>query len=87
MLASIKILPEEANINLTNLTEKIENSLPTDVRMYKTEEEPIAFGLVSLIIHLIIPEDNPQIMEQVEESLKLNKGISEIQVIGMTRLG
>ncbi len=87
MLASIKVLPTEAGIDLEPIKKSIKNSLPRNVKLYKVVEEPIAFGLVSLIVHLILNEDDPRSLEGVEESLKLIKSVGEIQVIGMTRLG
>jgi elongation factor 1-beta len=86
MLASIKILPAEAGIDLDPIKEEIRNSLPEDAKLYKMMEEPIAFGLVALIVHLILPEDNPEIMDKLEKALKLIKGIGEIQVLRMSRL-
>ncbi|MEM2123517.1 MAG: elongation factor 1-beta [Candidatus Bathyarchaeia archaeon] len=86
MLASIKILPEEAGIDLDPIKEEIKNSLPKDVKVYKMTEEPIAFGLVALIVHFILPEEDPMIMDDLENTLKLIRGIGEVQVIRMSRL-
>jgi elongation factor 1-beta len=86
MLASFKILPTETNIDIKEFKETLLNSLPTGVKLHKINEEPIAFGLVSVIIHLIMDEKNRSIMEDVETVLKQNEKVSEIQVTGMTRL-
>ena len=86
MLTSIKILPTEPNIDIKEFKDTILNSLPTGVRLHKINEEPIAFGLVSVIIHLVMDEKNKNIMEDVEKVLKQNEKVSEIQVTGMTRL-
>ncbi|MGC8849382.1 MAG: elongation factor 1-beta [Candidatus Bathyarchaeia archaeon] len=87
ILASIKILPAEAGINLDHIKEEIKNSLPEEVKLYKMVEDPIAFGLVALIIHVILPEENPKIMDNLEDALKSIKDIGETQVIGMSRIG
>jgi elongation factor 1-beta len=86
MLASIKILPTDSNIDIKEFKQTLSNSLPTGAKLYKINEEPIAFGLVSVIIHLIMDEKNQSIMEDVETVLKQNEKVSEIQVTGMTRL-
>lgn len=86
MLASIKVLPAEAGIDLDPIKDGIKNSLPKGAKLYKIVEEPIAFGLVAMIVHLILPEENPKIMEDLERALKLVKGVGEIQVIRMSRL-
>lgn len=86
MLASFKILPTETNIDIKEFKETLLNSLPTGVKLHEITEEPIAFGLVSVIIHLVMDEKNRSIMEDVEAVLKQNEKVSEIQVTGMTRL-
>ncbi len=86
MLTSIKILPTDSNINITEFKKTLLNSLPAGAKLHKINEEPIAFGLVSVIIHLIMDEKNSSIMEEVETVLKQNEKVSEIQVTGMTRL-
>ena len=57
VLASIKIFPNDANIDLSNLKSKVQASLPTGSTVEKFEEEPVAFGLVALIAHVVLPED------------------------------
>ena len=86
MLASIKILPSNAEANLEDLRIKIEKALPAEIKIYKTAEEPIAFGLTALITHLIVPETESDIMAKVENLLKSVEEVGEIQVINMTRL-
>ena len=86
MLASIKILPTESNIDIKEFKKTLLNSLPSEVRLHKINEEPIAFGLVSVIIHLVMDENNRSILDDVEKALKKNEKVSEIQVTGMTRL-
>lgn len=86
MLASIKILPSNAEANLEDLKSRIEKALPAEIKLYKTAEEPIAFGLTALIIHLIVPEAESDIMTKVENLLKSVEEVGEVQVINMTRL-
>lgn len=86
MLASIKILPSNAEANLEDLKSRIEKALPAEIKLYKTAEEPIAFGLTALITHLIVPEAESDIMTKVENLLKSVEEVGEVQVINMTRL-
>ena len=86
MLTSIKILPTNVDVNLEDLKNRIKEALPPEVRLYKTSEEPIAFGLTALITHFIMPESESGIMTKLENLLKSMEDVGEIQVINMTRL-
>lgn len=85
VLASIKIFPSEANIDLNPLKSKVEASLPAGSTVQRFEEEPVAFGLVALIAHIVLPEDAAGHMEQVEEAIRSVDMVSEIQVLRVGR--
>ncbi len=85
VLASIKIFPNDANIDLAALKSKVQASLPTGSTVQKFEEEPIAFGLVALIAHVILPENVEGKMDQVEEAIRAVDQVSEIQVLRVGR--
>jgi len=85
VLASIKIFPSDANIDLSGLKAKIQASLPAGVTVQRFEEEPIAFGLVALIAHVLLPEDVEGKMDQVEEAIRSVELVSEIQVQRVVR--
>ena len=86
VLASIKIFPNEANIDLTPLKSKVEASLPAGSSVQRFEEEPVAFGLVALIAHVILPDDAAGHMDQVEEAIRAISMVSEIQVLRVGRV-
>ena len=86
VLASIKIFPREANIDLNPLKTRVQNSLPAGSNVQRFEEEPVAFGLVALIAHVVLPEDAAGHMDQVEEAIRSIDAVSEIQVLRMGRL-
>ena len=85
IIASIKIFPSEANTDLNKLKEKITQSLPSYASIYKFEEEPIAFGLVVIIAHITMPEEEGR-MEEVEKNLTSIDEVSEIQAISVSRV-
>ena len=86
VLVSIKIFPNDANIDLSALKEKVQKSLPSGSTVQKFDEEPIAFGLVALIAHIVLPEDAAGHMDQVEESIRSVDSVSEIQVLRVGRV-
>ena len=85
IVASIKIFPEDIIIGVDQIKEEIKSSLPKNVQVYKFVEEPIAFGLVALIAHIIIPESEGQ-LEKIENILRKVKGVSQIEVILVRRI-
>jgi elongation factor 1-beta len=85
VLASIKIFPSDANIDLDGLKAKIQASLPAGSTVQRFEEEPIAFGLVALIAHVLLPEDVEGKMDEVEEAIRSVEVVSEIQVQRVVR--
>lgn len=86
VLASIKIFPNDANLDLSVLKMKVQQALPTGSTVQKFEEEPIAFGLVALIAHVVLPEDAGGQMDQVEEAIRSVESVSEIQVLRVGRV-
>jgi translation elongation factor aEF-1 beta len=86
VLASIKIFPKEASIDLNPLKTKVQASLPTGSSVQRFDEDPVAFGLVALIAHVILPEDAAGHMDQVEEAIRSIDAVSEIQVLRMGRV-
>ena len=85
VLASIKIFPSDANIDLGVLKSKVQSSLPAGSTVQRFEEEPVAFGLVALIAYVILPEDAEGKMDQVEEAIRAVDLVSEIQVLRVGR--
>ena len=57
VLVSLKIFPSDIDVNREVLKRQIEKSLPLYASVYQFGEEPIAFGLIAIIAHILIPED------------------------------
>ena len=85
VMVSMKIFPEEVTVDLNHLREQIKKSLPQDVSVRKFGEEPIAFGLVAIIAHVLVPEDKSGELEKVETAIKNIKGVSNLETFMMQR--
>jgi elongation factor 1-beta len=85
MLVSMKIFPSDITVDLNQLRQQIENSLPKDSSVRKFAEEPIAFGLKALIAHILIPEDKQDSLEKIENIIKQINGISNVETFMMQR--
>jgi len=86
VLVSLKIFPSDVTVDLEDLKKKIEDCLPDFASVYKFEEEPVAFGLVAVIAHLLLPEDKAGGLNEVEEALKKVDGIGNLQTLTIQRV-
>ncbi|RLI05704.1 elongation factor 1-beta [Candidatus Bathyarchaeota archaeon] len=86
VVASFKIFPSEAGIELEKLKKTIEKKLPEGVSVYKFEEEPLAFGVNILIAHIILPEDVEGEMDRIEKTLEEIEEIGQVQVLMVRRV-
>ncbi len=85
VLVSMKIFPEDITVDREQLKEEIKRRLPQDASVRKFGEEPIAFGLVALIAHILVPEDKADELEKVETAIRSIKGVSNIETFMMQR--
>ena len=86
VVATLKILPTGIEIPLKILGERVRNGLPENVTLHRLEEEPIAFGLVAIIVHLVMPEDFPGGLESLEKHLSGISGVGQIDTIMVRRV-
>jgi len=81
VMVSIKIFPSDITTDLNELRNKIEKELPKHASVYRFNEEPIAFGLTALIAHIIIPEEKPGGLDEVEKQLQKIDEISQTETV------
>ena len=86
VLISLKIFPSDVDVDREVLKQKIEKTLPNYASVYQFEEEPIAFGLVAVIAHILLPEDKTGAVDEVEASLRKIAEISEFQTLMARRV-
>ncbi len=86
IVATIKIFPREITKDFSTLEESIKKILPKSSFVYKFEQEPIAFGLIALIAHIVMEESVGGEMEKVEEALKTIDAIDEVEVLLVRRI-
>lgn len=84
LVARIKILPKEADTDLEKVAEKLKSHIPVDLELKRYAKEPIAFGLYSLLCDFTLNDSEGQ-MDALEDYIKRTEGVSEIQVIRVSR--
>ncbi|HJH31666.1 MAG TPA: elongation factor 1-beta [Methanosarcinaceae archaeon] len=82
--ATIKIMPESPETDLTDLKNKLEAVLPEGSELYTSKEEPIAFGLKALML-VVLVGDLEGGTEQVEVAFEAVPGVESVQVVELGR--
>lgn len=82
----MKIFPTGTDVDLNQLKQKIEKTMPPDSSVYKFAEEPVAFGLNALIAHILLPEDKSGGLDEIENNIQKVEGVSQIQMIAVRRV-
>lgn len=73
----LKIMPESSDTNL----EKIKEEISKKMEIKDSKIEPIAFGLSTLKILIIAPDEG---IEKIENEIKNIEGVSEVEVESTT---
>jgi elongation factor 1-beta len=85
VVISYKVFPTEVIADFSNLKKEIEGCLPKFASVMGYGEEPIAFGLKALIVHIKLPEDKSGALEELEKKLEGISEISQIQSVMVRR--
>ena len=85
VLVTYKVFPEDILPSFDDLKTKIKVALPEFAAIEGWGEEPIAFGLVALLVQIKYPEDKPGFVDEFEEKLSKIPGVSQAQTFQIHR--
>ncbi len=81
--AKIKVMPNSPDVDLDELQDKLEESLPQGAKIRGFERDDVAFGLVALLPTVIVP-DGAGGTEAVEEAFA---GVDEVESVAVENVG
>ena len=81
--AKIKVMPESPEIDLDDLQDRLEQSLPEGAKINSIERDDVAFGLVALLPTVIVPDDAGG-TEAVEEAFS---GVDDVESVSVEEVG
>jgi elongation factor 1-beta len=85
VVAVIKVMPEDVAVDLGELKERIERSLPEGVSFQSAMVEDVAFGIKSLKLAVLLPDEEGGTIK-VEEAISKVPGVSQVEVEFVSRV-
>ncbi|MFB6304879.1 MAG: elongation factor 1-beta [Haloferacaceae archaeon] len=83
--ANLKVMPESPDIDLDELQERLEESLPEGATIRGFDRDDVAFGLVALLPTVVVPDDAGG-TEAVEEAFSGVEGVESVEVQEVGRI-
>ncbi|MEA3324967.1 MAG: elongation factor 1-beta [Euryarchaeota archaeon] len=85
VVAVIKIMPNGVDVDLEKLKEDLAAVMPAGIDLNGIAEEPIAFGLVALMVTVVVGDVEGG-TESVENAFAEVSGVESVQVAEIGRL-
>jgi elongation factor 1-beta len=83
--AVMKVMPRDPEVDLDDLTERLEAALPEGAEIRGVERDDVAFGLVALLPTVVVPDDAGG-TDAVEEAFAAVDGVESVSVEEVGRL-
>jgi elongation factor 1-beta len=85
VVITMKIMPESPDVDLNGIKEKADHLIKEfGGELGKSEEQPVAFGLKSLILYFVMNEELGS-TEELEEKVSGVEGVQSVEVTDVRR--
>jgi translation elongation factor aEF-1 beta len=85
VVVTYKLFPEDIVKDFQPLKDEIQAQIPKTAEITGYGEEPVAFGLVALLVQIKFPEEETGIVDELEAKLGQIKGVSQVQTMMVRR--
>ncbi|MHA1246186.1 MAG: elongation factor 1-beta [Candidatus Thorarchaeota archaeon] len=85
VIITLKIMPEDVDVDLDALLEKIKENIPEGTDVRATEIVPIAFGLKALRMN-VAREESMGGPDDIEEAISALDGVAQVEVERVSRM-
>jgi elongation factor 1-beta len=85
VVVTLKIMPEDVDVDLENLLERIKTSIPDGTDVRATEVVPVAFGLKALRMN-VAREESMGGTDDIEEAIGSLEGVAQVEVEMVSRM-
>ena len=85
VIMTLRVMPEDVDIDLDDLLEKIKNAIPEGTDLRATEKQPVAFGLQALRINFARDESLGG-TDDIEAAISNIEGVAQVEVEIVSRM-
>jgi elongation factor 1-beta len=85
VVMTLRIMPEDPEVDLDELLERIKEVIPEGTDLGATETQPVAFGLQALRMNLARDESMGG-TDDIEEAISTVEGVSQVEVERVSRM-
>jgi elongation factor 1-beta len=83
--AAVKVMPENPEVDLDDLENRLEAALPEGAEINGFEREDVAFGLVAVLASVVVPDDAGG-TDAVEEAFGEVADVESVSIESVTRI-
>ncbi|RLE41840.1 elongation factor 1-beta [Candidatus Woesearchaeota archaeon] len=85
VVVTLKVMPKGVDVDLNALAEKVKEKVSAfGGEVGKVEEKPVAFGLKSLMIYFVMPEEKGS-TEPLEKEIEMLDDVESVDVVDVRR--